>query len=151
MPNDRSASRPGQLAALCGLLVCASAPLAQAETTPIKHVIVAFQENTSFDHYFGTYPKALNLAGEKPFHAAPGTPSVNGLSDALLLQNANKANPVRLDPKQAATCDMDHDYTPEQQAFNGGLMNKFIDTPRPIPTRRAATPTPSWAISTATR
>ena len=27
-------------------------------TTPIKHVVVIFQENISFDHYFGTYPNA---------------------------------------------------------------------------------------------
>ena len=25
-------------------------------TTPIKHLVVIFQENVSFDHYFGTYP-----------------------------------------------------------------------------------------------
>ena len=29
-------------------------------TTPIKHVVVIFQENISFDHYFGTYPMATN-------------------------------------------------------------------------------------------
>ncbi len=44
---------------------------------PIKHVVVIFGENISFDHYFGTYPKALNLNGEPPFHAAAGTPSVS--------------------------------------------------------------------------
>jgi phospholipase C len=27
--------------------------------TPIKHVVVIFQENVSFDHYFGTYPHAV--------------------------------------------------------------------------------------------
>ena len=26
--------------------------------TPIKHVVIIFQENISFDHYFATYPKA---------------------------------------------------------------------------------------------
>ena len=26
--------------------------------TPIKHLVVIFQENVSFDHYFGTYPQA---------------------------------------------------------------------------------------------
>jgi phospholipase C len=26
---------------------------AQSATTPIKHVVVIFQENVSFDHYFG--------------------------------------------------------------------------------------------------
>src|SRR5262245_23507493 len=28
--------------------------------TPIKHLVVIFQENVSFDHYFGTYPTAAN-------------------------------------------------------------------------------------------
>jgi phospholipase C len=55
---------------------------AQTTATPITHLIVVFQENVSFDHYFGTYPRALNLPGERPFVAAPGTPSVNGLTEA---------------------------------------------------------------------
>src|ERR671937_2403531 len=32
--------------------------------TPIKHLVVIFQENQSFDHYFGTYPRAKNPPGE---------------------------------------------------------------------------------------
>ncbi|RZL57625.1 MAG: hypothetical protein EOP65_06675, partial [Sphingomonas sp.] len=32
--------------------------------TPIKHLVVIFGENQSFDHYFGTYPQASNPAGE---------------------------------------------------------------------------------------
>ena len=32
-----------------------------------------FDENESFDHYFGTYPYAANTDGS-PFHAKPGTP-----------------------------------------------------------------------------
>src|SRR5579859_3669235 len=32
-------------------------------TTPIKHLVVIFQENISFDHYFGTYPNAQNNPG----------------------------------------------------------------------------------------
>ena len=94
-------------------------------------MIVLFQENISFDHYFATYPNAMNLAGERAFQAAPGTPTVNGLTEALLTHNPNKANPVRLSPQQAATCDMDHDYTPEQKAFNGGLMDKFVEDTSP--------------------
>ena len=49
--------------------------------TPIKHVVVIFQENVSFDHYFGTYPNAANTDGQK-FHARPGTPAVDGLLPA---------------------------------------------------------------------
>ncbi len=95
-------------------------------TTPIKHLVIIFQENVSFDHYFGTYPNARNPAGEPHFSAAPNTPSVNGLSEALLTSNSNSANPTRLDRSQALTCDQDHSYTDEQKAFDHGLMDKFV-------------------------
>ncbi|WGS18084.1 MULTISPECIES: alkaline phosphatase family protein [unclassified Bradyrhizobium] len=51
--------------------------------TPIKHLVVIFQENVSFDHYFGTYPNAENRQGETPFHAKPSTPVVNSLKTPL--------------------------------------------------------------------
>jgi phospholipase C len=94
--------------------------------TPIKHLVVIFDENISFDHYFGTYPYATNPSGEPPFHAAPGTPTVNGLSQALLTHNPNTANPARLDRSQAVTCDQNHGYTAEQSAYDHGLMDKFV-------------------------
>jgi phospholipase C len=102
--------------------------------TPIKHLVVIFQENISFDHYFGTYPYATNPAGEPFFIAAPGTPTVNGLTGTLLTANPNAtnaangsgaSNPFRLDRSQAATADQDHDYAPEQLAFDHGLMDAF--------------------------
>lgn len=101
--------------------------------TPIKHLVVIFQENVSFDHYFATYPHAANPAGEPHFHARPGTPTVNGLSGGLLAANPNlnpangtgASNPFRLDRSQAATSDQDHDYTDEQSAFDGGAMDLF--------------------------
>ncbi|WP_436663630.1 phospholipase C [Alicyclobacillus acidoterrestris] len=95
-------------------------------TTPIQHVVVIFDENVSFDHYFGTYPVAANPAGEPKFKAAANTPSVNGLSGALLTNNPNGANPQRLDRSQAETADMDHGYTHEQEAMDGGLMDQFV-------------------------
>jgi phospholipase C len=93
--------------------------------TPIKHLVVIFQENRSFDHYFATYPRAANLPGETPFHAREGTPRVNGLDDALLNPNPNSAQPTRLSPAQAITCNHSHDYTDEQKAFDEGLMDLF--------------------------
>ena len=91
-----------------------------AGRTPIKHLVVIFDENVSFDHYFGTYPKAANPSGEPRFTAAPGTPSVNGLTAALLTQNTNLRNPFRFDRSEPITCDQNHDYTPEQQALTPG-------------------------------
>jgi phospholipase C len=96
-------------------------------TTPIKHVIVIFQENVSFDHYFATYPVATNPAGEPVFKARPGTPTVDGLPGDLLINNTNSANPFRLDRSQAATCDQDHNYTDEQKAYHAGLLDKFVE------------------------
>ncbi len=99
---------------------------ASMTTTPIKHVVVLFQENVAFDHYFGTYPYALNPKGEPAFKAASNTPTVNGLSSVLLTKNPNGANPQRLDRSQALTADMDHNYSAEQSAFNGGKMDQFV-------------------------
>ena len=116
-------------------LGCASAgadpsrndPAAAFQTaTPIKHIVVIFQENVSFDHYFATYPVAENPAGEPAFQARPGTPSVNGLGDFLLNHNPNTANPARIDRSQPLTCDQDHAYGAEQKAVDGGLMDKFV-------------------------
>jgi phospholipase C len=139
-------------AIVAGLATCAVLqPLyanenAPKTATPIKHLVVIFQENVSFDHYFATYPVAKNLEGQPEFRAAPGTPSVNGLTGALLSNNPNATNkvngtgatnPFRLDRGQAATADQDHDYTPEQMAFDHGLMDAFpasVGTAGPPPT-----------------
>jgi phospholipase C len=94
--------------------------------TPIKHVVVIFGENISFDHYFGTYPNAANTDGT-PFTAARNTPKVNGLDKKLLTDNPNAYNPKRLTHEQALTCDQNHNYGAEQAAFDGGKMDKFVE------------------------
>jgi phospholipase C len=105
-----------------------------ATTTPIKHLVVLFDENVSFDHYFGTYPFAANTDGTH-FKAKPGTPYVNGLYTKitpkgpvgpLLTSNPNEFNPQRLTHGQALTCDQNHDYTPEQEAEDSGNMDMFV-------------------------
>ncbi len=142
---------------ICGgasfLFTTTNAVAAPSARTPIQHVVIIFQENESFDHYFGTYPVATNPAGEDAFTALPGTPSVNGLvadslngNTNLLSGNPNGANPQRLDPGPNAsgvynssldshgsnagidnvlTCSQNHNYQPEQEAFDGGKMDKF--------------------------
>ncbi|WOJ91026.1 alkaline phosphatase family protein [Methylocapsa polymorpha] len=122
-------------------------------TTPIKHIVVIFQENVSFDHYFGTYPVVKNLAGETPFKASKDTPkSINTLLTPLdpnnhfaplksldlinknpngplgsgaAINGADASNPIRLTPAQALTADQGHNYLPEQQAYNNGKMDSF--------------------------
>jgi phospholipase C len=124
---------------ICGVLVTAvTLPAASAQntpTTPIKYVVVIFQENNSFDHYFGTYPNALcpsaapacnGALGESPFVPLPNTPSVNGLTPAL--NSLNLVAPFRLDRSQALTCDNDNKYKDEQTAYNSGQVNQFTAT-----------------------
>jgi phospholipase C len=76
--------------------------------TPIKHLVVIFQENVSFDHYLATYPNAQpNLDGSVYFQGAkPNTPTVNGLTPSLLTHNPNSKQPFRPDRSQNLTCDM---------------------------------------------
>ena len=117
----------------------APAPVSQtlyrgSTSTPIKHLVVIFGENVSFDHYFGTYPYAANSDGTK-FTAKPGTPTVNGLytkitksgpTGPLLSSNPNLYDPQRLTHAQALTSDMNHGYGPEQKAVDGGKMDQFV-------------------------
>ena len=103
---------------------------AQPDTlTPIKHLVVIFQENVSFDHYFATYPNAQNPGGEPiflPRNGAHPTTTVNGLWGPLITHNPNSVQPFRLDRSQAIICDQAHDYTREQKAMDGGLMDQFV-------------------------
>jgi phospholipase C len=105
-------------------------------TTPIKHIIIIFQENVSFDHYFGTYPDALNTGNGTKFISNPQTPAINGLNSALLTNNTNKydneiVNPYRIDPSILRTCDISHAYTVQQNETNGGLMDNFVSPSHP--------------------
>ncbi|PYM86788.1 MAG: phospholipase [Candidatus Rokuibacteriota bacterium] len=100
---------------------------AGAKTT-IRYLVVLFQENVSFDHYFATYPQAENPPGEPVFRAAPRTPAVDNLLRAGLLapNNPNAAQPFRLARSRAATCSQNHAYWAEQAAADGGAMDLFV-------------------------
>src|ERR671931_501116 len=96
--------------------------------TLIKHLVIIFQENVSFDHYFATYPHALNPPGQPRFVARPDTPAVNGLNESLLApNNPNSVQPFRLDRSQFETADQDHNYTDEQRAYDAGLMARCVE------------------------
>ncbi len=119
----------------------AAAPVAGSADTlttkyPIKHIVVVFNENESFDHYFGTYPNALNVDGEPRFEPAKATQTDinNFLTTPSLLDNnpnlnpANgtaASNPFRLDRTQANTADQSHSYGPEQKAYDAGKNDLF--------------------------
>jgi phospholipase C len=57
-----------------------------ATSTPIKHLVVIFQENVSFDHYFGTYPRLFRKclggggSGGRGGGAVGDVPAVEGVA-----------------------------------------------------------------------
>ena len=144
---------------LCGLaaMMTISASVAAEDrietATPIKHLVIIFQENVSFDHYFGSYPHALNDAGETPFMALETTPkSINNLLTPLdpnngfaplagvdlmgknpngpfgsgaAINGSDASNPFRLSPAQARTSDQNHEDLAEQIADDNGKMDAF--------------------------
>ena len=119
----------------------AAAPVAGSADTlttkyPIKHLVVVFNENVSFDHYFGTYPNALNVDGEPAFKAAKNTQTDinNFLSTPSLLDNnpnLNPANGTALPTRSASTARRPRRPTramatgAEQKAYDGGKNDLF--------------------------
>jgi phospholipase C len=119
-----------------------------AKRPNIKHVVIIFQENASFDHYFATYPDAKNTDGTR-FVARSSTPTVNGLTDGnsqfpervnVGLHDFNPntpvgtptglnpnggANPFRMTHEQIVTCSNNHDYKGEQLTTDSGFMDRF--------------------------
>lgn len=73
--RHRRVAAAAGVAALAALgIAAATTGSADAHTTPnrsnrtaspIKHLVVIFNENVSYDHYFGTYPKAKNTDGTR--------------------------------------------------------------------------------------
>ena len=139
---------------------------ALATATKIKHVVVIFGENISFDHYFGTYPNAQNNAGEtairagaghsdaeRPDHAARSDPRLRpghrrqpAHEQPELHQRGERrpgaTNPFRLAARRRRRpTDQGHNYKPEQQASDNGAMDLFptftgTAGPPPEPPRR---------------
>jgi len=95
----------------------------------VKYVFVIFQENRSFDSYFGSFPGAHNLFSQPPEQ----TP---GFYQTLLDTNGNPLtiHPFRIGPAQQAadTDDVDHSFVRMSAKMNyyGGVahMNRYAST-----------------------
>ncbi len=96
--------------------------------TLIQHLVVIFNENNSFDHYFATYPNAANPPGDPQFTPLPNTPTVNGLTPGLIAMNPNSTKPFRISRSVQLLCDNDNHYTDEQNAYHAGLLDKFPES-----------------------
>jgi phospholipase C len=86
--------------------------------TDIDHVVIVFQENRSFDHYFGTFPGVDGFGDPKAKEvlAQKGYP---GPDDALLPWPLRTGGP-RCIP------DPSHDWAPMHGYWNGGKMDRWV-------------------------
>lgn len=97
-----------RLAVALGLLIGASSgtaasPGAPLPATPIKHLVIVFQENRSFDAYFATYPHALDPPGQPAFHPRPtsvtwGCDRIAGSLDDMFDFGKRRMRKLILDP-----------------------------------------------------
>jgi phospholipase C len=88
------------------------ASISGPDVNPINHVLIACQENRSFDHYFGYYPKA-GLFGIPAHYSQP-----DGHGGAVTPQHDDF--PISLDPS--------HSWQSIHSEWNHGAMNGFYTT-----------------------
>jgi phospholipase C len=85
----------------------------QATADPIQNTIVFFQENHTFDNYFGTFPGADGASGVKgiclPSKKGSSSPCVSPFHSTTL-------TPV----------DMNHDWNSGHADYDGGKMDGFV-------------------------
>jgi phospholipase C len=96
--------------------------------TDIEHVVILIQENRSFDHYFGSYRGVRgfadqSLAFQQPYSGNSSDPPVGVLLPFHLDTSTTNA---------ACTHDITHDWVPQHQSWNSGMMNGFVNSRLPI-------------------
>ncbi|MBI1743937.1 acid phosphatase [Candidatus Acetothermia bacterium] len=105
----------------------------------IKHVIVIYQENRSFDTLYGNFPGATGIANagaaikqvnknNQPYVTLPQPLDPNKKPDSRFPANMS-VQPFdigRFVPPDQTTGDLIHRFYQEQYQINGGKMNKFV-------------------------
>ena len=95
----------------------------------IKHVVLALQENRSFDHYFGTMPGVRGFADPTAMKLASTHESVFFQPDPqnplgyLLPFHLNSRNTSAL-----AVPSTNHSWDPQHDSWNGGKMDNWLPT-----------------------
>src|SRR5207245_9408346 len=125
---------------LAGCAVSVSAP-PRAALEKIRHIVVIYAENRSFDNLYGLFPGADGIADAtleqytqvdydgKPLAHLPPVWKGKDPDPAFPKNMPNKpfriaAPPVDM-PLSVATRDLIHKFYPQQEQINGGRNNRF--------------------------
>jgi phospholipase C len=103
-------------------------PSTCAKLGDIEHVVILIQENRSFDHYFGSYGGVRgfsdqSMAFQQPDPANTTSPPVGALLPFHLDTSITNA---------ACTHDISHDWVPQHQSWDNGVMDGFVSSRLPI-------------------
>jgi phospholipase C len=95
-----------------------------SKLTDIDHVVIFIQENRSFDHYFGSYRGVRgfsdkSLAFQQPYAGNTTNPPI-GVLEPFHLDTATT--------NAACTHDISHDWVPQHQSWNNGMMDGFVSS-----------------------
>lgn len=93
-------------------IASAATAFAKSNSNPIDHILIACQENRSFDEYFGFYPKAGKY----------GVPPGYSLPDG----NGGHIKPYHF--PSPITPDVSHSWTDSHSEWNKGKMDGFYTT-----------------------
>lgn len=108
---------------------------ASAQISKVKHVVVIFMENHSFDNLYGQFPGADGLSQAKkeniiqldangqPYTVLPPIPRSSAFPTNLPNTIFNIDQYV---PNDQVTPDVTHQFYQEQMQINGGKMNRFV-------------------------
>ena len=92
--------------------------------TDVEHVVIFIQENRSFDHYFGSYRGVRGFADQSLAFQQPDSANTTNPPIGVL-------KPFHLDistTNAACTHDISHDWVPQHQSWNNGMMNGFVNS-----------------------
>jgi phospholipase C len=116
----------GQALARAGMVLdrAASVRAAGSDLGAVEHVIFLMQENRSYDHYFGTYPKGRGF-DDHPLHRlgvfAQAYPAGKSMHPPKVLL------PFRLyRPRDECIKDLTHNWGPMHQCWNHGRMDSWV-------------------------
>jgi len=104
-----------------------------AKLTDIEHIVIFIQENRSFDHYFGSYRGVRGFSDQTPAFQQPDPANTTNPPAGVLL-------PFHLDISKtnaACTHDITHDWVPQHQSWDHGVMDGFVTSRLPIDTNDA--------------
>jgi phospholipase C len=93
----------------------------------VEHIIFLMQENRSYDHYFGAYPRGRGF--DDHAKKSLGAFAQNYPGGSALVPK-NKLLPFHLDSKAGLECtdDLTHDWGPMHLCWNHGKMDSWVKT-----------------------